>query len=536
MTRYIFITGGVVSSLGKGVVSSSLAALLQAHGYTVGLKKLDPYLNVDPGTMSPTQHGEVYVTADGAETDLDLGHYERFTGITTDRHSNITSGQIYATILEKERRGDFLGKTVQVVPHVTNEIKAFIQDSNSQSVDFLLCEIGGTVGDIEGQPFLEAIRQFSLEVGKTQTAFLHLTLLPYLKSAQEIKTKPTQYSVKELLSLGIQPDILICRHEVPVDLATLNKIASFCNVDKDCVISAPDVDNIYAVVTKYHENNLDRAVLKHFGLDREKEPDLRIWQEIQHNIISATTKVKIGIVGKYTGYNDSYKSLIEAIKDASYYQHYAPEIIWINAREVNSEADLQMLNEVDGLIIPGGFGEEGIEGKILALKLAREHKIPTLGICLGMQLMAIEFARNILHLSQANSTEFQPDTPEPVVHLINRQLLAEGKIEALGGTMRLGAHACKIIPHTLAANIYGTELIHERHRHRYTINTTAYKSAFTEQGLLFSGEAPNTDQFTEIIELSQHPFFIGVQFHPEFMSRPFAPSPLFLALIAAAKR
>ncbi len=534
-TKFIFITGGVVSSLGKGLASASLAALLQARGYRVRLRKLDPYLNLDPGTMSPTQHGEVFVTEDGAETDLDLGHYERFTGVDCKKSDNVTAGQIYQKLLEKERRGDYLGTTVQVIPHVTDLIKEFILN-DLEDVDFALCEIGGTVGDIEALPFFEAIRQLDYELTDDETnqkncAFLHLTLLPYIQSAQEIKTKPTQHSVKELRSIGIQPTVLLCRAEHKINDSHLEKIAKMCSVPKSRVIAAPNVDNIYEVPLVYHKNGFDTQLLKFFNLDYQEKPNLDKWLKINNSIQNPKNSVNIAIIGKYTDYQDSYKSLLEAISHAGFYLDTKINIIWINARKIDEES-FAKLQDVHAILVPGGFGEDGSDGKIQMIKYARENKIPFFGICLGMQMAILEFAQNILKIQDATSSEFDKKGTY-IVGLMNQWLDNDDKIKKagknLGGTMRLGSYPCEIKKNSLAEKIYQKNFISERHRHRYEVNIN-YKNQFEENGMIFSGISPDGN-LPEIIELENHPFFIGVQFHPELKSKPFAPHPIFISFI-----
>lgn len=539
--KFIFITGGVVSSLGKGLASASLGALLQARGYSVKLRKLDPYLNVDPGTMSPTQHGEVFVTDDGAETDLDLGHYERFTGVDAKKSDNVTAGQIYSKLLAKERRGDYLGGTVQVIPHVTDLIKDFILN-DTNSTDFVLCEIGGTVGDIEALPFFEAIRQVGYELGKDRCAFLHLTLLPYIECADELKTKPTQHSVKELRSIGIQPTVLLCRAERPVAKSHLQKIAKMCSLDPSAVIAAPNVGSIYEVPIVYHKNGLDNEILRAFGLEDKKEPNLEKWLKIKDAIEHPTSEVNIAIVGKYTDYKDSYKSLLEAIDHAAFSLKVKANVIWVNAR--NEEAALNMVkkSEPDAILVPGGFGEDGTEGKIAMIRYARENKIPYLGICYGMQMAVIEYARNVLGLKDVTSSEISTKG----IHIVGMMHEWEkgGKKhqksgDDLGGTMRLGAYPCDIVSGSLAEKIYGTKnksssQISERHRHRYEVNIS-YKKDLEKAGLKFSGMSPD-GKLPEIIEIENHPFFVGVQFHPELKSKPFAAHPLFVSFVKSAMK
>ncbi|MBB24563.1 MAG: CTP synthetase [Geminicoccus sp.] len=536
MTRYIFITGGVVSSLGKGLASAALASLLQARGFSVRLRKLDPYLNVDPGTMSPYQHGEVYVTDDGAETDLDLGHYERFTGVSALQSDNVTTGRIYSDILAKERKGEYLGATVQVVPHVTNAIKDFaLADLNGE--DFVICEIGGTVGDIEGAPFLEAIRQLGYKLGRERALFLHLTLVPFIAAAGELKTKPTQHSVKELQSVGIHPDILLCRADREIPENERAKIALFCNLDQSAVIQALDVDSIYRVPLSYHEEGLDREVLRHFNLT-SPEPDLTRWQEIVKRVTEPEGKVTIGVVGKYVNLLDAYKSLAEALTHGGIANNAKVEMRWIDS-EIFEEEDPELhLSGVHGILVPGGFGERGSSGKIAAVRHARERQIPYFGICFGMQMAVLEMARNLAGIENAASSEFGA-TNQPVVGLMT-EWERDGDIQRrsddddLGGTMRLGAYDCKLSAGTRVAEIYGEEMISERHRHRYEVNPT-YRAELEKAGVVFSGLSPD-ERLPEIIELpeSEHPWFVGVQFHPELKSRPFEPHPLFVSFINAA--
>jgi CTP synthase len=538
MARYIFITGGVVSSLGKGLASAALGALLQARGYKVRLRKLDPYLNVDPGTMSPYQHGEVFVTDDGAETDLDLGHYERFTGVSATRADNITTGQIYKTILEKERRGDFLGATVQVIPHVTDEIKRFVLADPGEGVDFVLVEIGGTVGDIEGLPFFEAIRQLGQDLPRGDTCFVHLTLLPFIKTAGEMKTKPTQHSVKELRSIGIQPDVLLCRCEQPIPPEEQRKIGLFCNVRPSAVIQALDAPNIYAVPLDYHRQGLDAEVLDVFGIRDAPAPDLSRWQTISDRLVQPDGEVTIAIVGKYTVLKDAYKSLIEALIHGGVANRVKVNLDWVESEafEGDDGAAAARLEGVHGILVPGGFGERGSEGKIRAARFAREHAVPYFGVCFGMQMAVIEALRNVSGLSDATSSEFGP-THEPVVGLMTewsrgneREIRGEG--DNLGGTMRVGAYEAVLTPGSKIASIYGGTTISERHRHRYEVNIK-YHQALEAAGLKMSGVSP--DGFLpETVEREDHPWFIGVQFHPELKSRPFAPHPLYASFIAAA--
>jgi len=535
MARYIFITGGVVSSLGKGLASAALGALLQARGYKIRLRKLDPYLNVDPGTMSPYQHGEVFVTDDGAETDLDLGHYERFTGRPATRQDNITTGRIYQEILAKERRGDYLGATIQVVPHVTNAIKEFIREGN-EGFDFVLCEIGGTVGDIESLPFLEAIRQLGNDLQQNTAIYIHLTLLPYIPTAGELKTKPTQHSVKELLSIGIQPDILLCRTDRAIPQAERRKLGLFCNVRESAVIEARDVDNIYAVPEAYHAEGLDKEVLAAFGIDAAAAPDLSTWRQINERIRAPEGDVTIAIVGKYTGMKDAYKSLIEALSHGGIANKVKVNLDWIESEVFENEDPAPFLEHVNGILVPGGFGQRGAEGKIRAAQFARERHVPYFGICFGMQMAVIEAARNLCGIAEANSTEFAP-TSEPVVGLMTEWLKGNDleKRRAggdLGGTMRLGAFPAILKRGSRVADIYGKTEISERHRHRYEVNT-AYKGRLEQHGMRFSGMSPD-GVLPETIEYQEHPWFIGVQFHPELKSRPFAPHPLFASFVEAA--
>jgi CTP synthase len=538
MARFIFITGGVVSSLGKGLASAALGALLQARGYKVRLRKLDPYLNVDPGTMSPYQHGEVFVTDDGAETDLDLGHYERFTGVSATKADNITTGQIYKTILEKERRGDYLGATVQVIPHVTDEIKRFATADPGEGVDFVLVEIGGTVGDIEGLPFFEAIRQLGQELPRGHACFVHLTLLPFIKTAGEMKTKPTQHSVKELRSIGIQPDVLLCRCEQPIPADEKRKIALFCNVRPTAVIQAMDAPNIYAVPLDYHAQGLDVEVLDVFGIRDAPPPDLSRWNQIADRLTHPDGEVTIAVVGKYTVLKDAYKSLIEALIHGGVANKVRVNLDWVESEtfEGDENAAATRLEGVHGILVPGGFGERGSEGKIRAAKFARERSIPYFGVCFGMQMAVIEACRNVAGLACASSTEFGP-AKIPVVGLMTEWVRGnEREVRSaednLGGTMRLGAYDAVLTPGSKVAEIYGTTSISERHRHRYEVNI-AYREAFERAGLKMTGISPD-GVLPEIVERDDHPWFIGVQFHPELKSRPFAPHPLFASFIAAA--
>ena len=541
MTRFVFITGGVVSSLGKGIASAALGALLQARGYSVRLRKLDPYLNVDPGTMSPLQHGEVFVTDDGAETDLDLGHYERFTGVDATRADNATTGRIYAEVIARERRGDYLGATVQVIPHITDAIKAVITadvlDANGREAEFALIEIGGTVGDIESLPFLEAIRQLGNELGPQRAMFIHLTLLPWIKTAGELKTKPTQHSVKELLSVGIQPQMLLCRCDRPIPENERRKLALFCNVRAEAVIAALDVDTIYAVPESYHAEGMDREVLRHFGLAFDREPDLSPWHGIVGRARNPESEVGIAVVGKYTDLLDSYKSLAEALAHGGIANQVKVRLDWVDSQVFESPDAVRQLEGVHGILVPGGFGERGTEGMIEAVRFARERQVPFLGICFGMQMAVIETARHRANLPGASSTEFGP-CAEPVVGLLT-EWARGNEIERraaggdLGGTMRLGAYPAELTEGSLVREIYGgLSRIHERHRHRYEVNVR-YRERLEEAGLRFSGLSPD-GVLPEIVERPDHPWFIGVQFHPELKSRPLAPHPLFRGFIAAA--
>ena len=535
MARYIFITGGVVSSLGKGLASAALGALLQARGYSVRLRKLDPYLNVDPGTMSPIQHGEVFVTDDGAETDLDLGHYERFTGVHASRFDNVTAGKIYQTILQKERRGDYLGGTVQVIPHVTDAIKAFVLHGNDD-VDFVLCEIGGTVGDIEGLPFFEAIRQLGNELPINDAVFIHLTLMPWIASAGEMKTKPTQHSVRELRAIGIQPDILLCRADRPIPTDQRRKLGLFCNVRPSSVIEARDVDTIYDVPAAYHAEGLDTEVLAHFGITDAPEPGLETWKEITNRVRQPDGEVKIAVVGKYTGLKDAYKSLTEALTHGGIANKVRVNVEWIDSEIFEKEDPAPYLEGVNAILVPGAFGERGAEGKIAAAKFAREREVPYFGICFGMQMAVVEAARNLAGMEAASSSEFGPCN-EPVVGLMT-EWLKEGQLQQreedgnLGGTMRLGAYDAKLKAGTRIADIYGTTDIAERHRHRYEVNMT-YKDPLEVAGMTFSGASPD-GLLPETIEIPSHPWFIGVQYHPELKSKPFDPHPLFASFVGAA--
>ncbi|PWK60725.1 CTP synthase [Roseicyclus mahoneyensis] len=541
MARFIFITGGVVSSLGKGLASAALGALLQARGFTVRLRKLDPYLNVDPGTMSPFEHGEVFVTDDGAETDLDLGHYERFTGVAARMTDSVSSGRIYSNVLEKERRGDYLGKTIQVIPHVTNEIKDFIRIGEDE-VDFMLCEIGGTVGDIEGLPFFEAIRQFSQDKPRGQCIFMHLTLLPYMRASGELKTKPTQHSVKELRSIGIAPDILVCRSEGPIPQKEREKLALFCNVRPDAVIAAQDLSSIYDAPLAYHREGMDQAVLDAFQISPAPRPDLSIWEDVADRIHNPEGEVRVAVVGKYTQLEDAYKSIAEALTHGGMANRVKVRAEWIDAEIFEREDPAPYLEGFDAILVPGGFGERGTEGKIKAAEFARTRKVPYLGICLGMQMAVIEAARNLADLGDAGSEEFDHEAGKkrftPVVYHLKEWVQGNHKVsrkltDAKGGTMRLGAYDAVLKAGSKVAEVYGSLAIEERHRHRYEVDIK-YREALEAQGLKFSGMSPD-GRLPEIVEVEDHPWFIGVQFHPELKSKPFAPHPLFRDFVRAAK-
>ncbi len=541
MARFVFITGGVVSSLGKGLASAALGALLQARGYSVRLRKLDPYLNVDPGTMSPFEHGEVFVTDDGAETDLDLGHYERFTGVAARKTDSISAGRVYSNVLEKERRGDYLGKTIQVIPHVTNEIKDFIHVGEDE-VDFMLCEIGGTVGDIEGLPFFEAIRQFAQEKPRGEVVFMHLTLLPYLGAAGELKTKPTQHSVKELRSIGLQPDVLVCRSDKPIPQKEREKIALFCNVRKGDVIAAPDLKSIYEAPMAYHRQGLDQAVLDAFGISPAPKPKLDVWQDVQDRVFNPEGEVKVAIVGKYIQLEDAYKSYVEALTHGGMANRVRVKVEWVDAEVFEKDDAGAHLEGFHAILVPGGFGERGTEGKIKAAEFARTRNIPNLGICLGMQMAVIEAARNLAGIKDAGSEEFDHEAGkkrfEPVVYHLKEWVQGNAKIarkvdDDKGGTMRLGSYNATLTEGSRVAEIYGTTAIEERHRHRYEVDTK-YRAALEEKGMIFSGMSPD-GRLPEIIELKDHPWFVGVQFHPELKSKPFHPHPLFADFVRAAK-
>ena len=541
LAKFVFITGGVVSSLGKGLASAALGALLQARGYSVRLRKLDPYLNVDPGTMSPFEHGEVFVTDDGAETDLDLGHYERFTGVAARKTDSVSSGRIYSTVLEKERRGDYLGKTIQVIPHVTNEIKNFIAIGEDE-VDFMLCEIGGTVGDIEGLPFFEAIRQFSQDKPRGQCIFVNLTLLPFIRASGELKTKPTQHSVKELRSIGLAPDILVCRSEGAIPEKEREKLALFCNVRADSVIAAQDLKSIYEAPLAYHKEGLDQAVLDAFGIAPAPKPDLRQWEDVADRVYNPEGYVKVAIVGKYTQLEDAYKSIAEALTHGGMANRVRVNVEWVDAEIFDREDAAPYLQGFHAILVPGGFGERGTEGKIKAATFARERKIPYLGICLGMQMAVIEAARNVIGVKDAGSEEFDHEAGqrrfEPVVYHLKEWVQGNYKVsrkvgDNKGGTMRLGAYDAQLIEGSRVAKVYGTSSIDERHRHRYEVDIK-YRDKLEKAGLRFSGMSPD-GRLPEIVEWSDHPWFIGVQFHPELKSKPFDPHPLFKDFIRAAK-
>ncbi|MEZ4358206.1 MAG: CTP synthase [Eubacteriales bacterium] len=528
-TKYIFVTGGVVSSLGKGITAASLGMLLKSRGLKVFIQKCDPYINIDPGTMSPYQHGEVFVTDDGVETDLDIGHYERFTDENSSKESNVTTGKIYWSVLTKERRGDYLGATVQVIPHITNEIKdSIFKVAKTLKPDVIISEVGGTVGDIESQPFLEALRQIKWDVGEENCMYIHVTLIPYLGKIGETKTKPTQHSVKELRAIGIDPDILVCRSQVPITDELKSKIALFCNVSTDCVIQNLDADSIYEVPLMLKKEKLGEMVCRRLNLFT-KEPQLKEWEEIVKKEKELKGKITIGLVGKYVQLHDAYISIVESLRHAGIYNGVEVNVKWINAEDLEKEKDIsKFLNDVDGIIVPGGFGERGIEGKIMAVKYARENKVPYLGLCLGMQMAVIEFARNVLGLADANSTEFAPNTANPVIDLMSDQKNLKDK----GGTMRLGSYKCRLVKGTKAYAAYGTEEIDERHRHRYEFNNS-YRDAIEKAGMKIAGINPSRN-LVEIVELKDHPFFVAVQFHPEFKSRPIRPQPLFREFVAAA--
>ena len=534
MTKYVFVTGGVVSSLGKGIAAASLAAILESRGLKVTMIKLDPYINVDPGTMSPFQHGEVFVTEDGAETDLDLGHYERFISTKMHKPNNFTSGQIYESVLRKERRGEYLGKTVQVIPHITNEIQEFIQRGAASTFDgkpdVAVVEIGGTVGDIESQPFLEAIRQFAVEVGRENCLFIHVTLVPYLAASDELKSKPTQHSVKEMLSIGISPDIIVCRTEHPLTDDIKNKIALFCNVDKECVIENNNCDILYAVPMMLKEQRMDDVVIKKLGIECG-ERDLSDWEHMLEALRNPKQTVKIAMVGKYVELHDSYISVNEALKHGGIETRSAIDIDWIDSETLEGDVNLdEILGDVDGILVPGGFGSRGIEGKINACQYARTHGIPYLGICLGMQIAIIEFARHVLGMNDANSAEINPETPYPVIDILPEQK----EVTDMGGTMRLGQYPCTLNPESKSYELYGASMIYERHRHRYEVNND-YRNDLLSGGMIFAGTSPD-NHIVEMVEIPEHPWFVACQFHPEFKSRPNKPHPLFRGFVTAAAK
>lgn len=529
MTKYIFVTGGVVSSLGKGITAASLGRLLKDRGYKVTIQKFDPYLNVDPGTMSPYQHGEVFVTDDGAETDLDLGHYERFIDISLHKYSNVTAGKVYSEVIRKERRGDYLGATVQVIPHITNEIKSrLIKAGEVSKADVVITEIGGTIGDIESLPFLESIRQLRSDIGRENVMYIHCTLLPYIKAAGEMKTKPTQHSVKELRGLGIQPDMIVVRSEHEMEEDLRDKIALFCDIEKENVIEARDEETIYNIVIRLQEQHADDLVIDKLNLKPSGQADLVEWKHLLENLENIDKSVSIGIVGKYVSLQDAYLSVAESLRHAGYERQADIDIKWINSEHLASDNYEEQLGELDGIVVPGGFGERGVEGKILALKYARENQVPVLGICLGMQLATVEFARNIVGLDRAHSRELDPNTPHPIIDLMPEQK----DVIDLGGTLRLGSFPCELKDGTIAKELYNKELISERHRHRYEFNN-AYKEQLEAHGMVFSGTSPD-GRLVEMIELKDHPYFMAVQFHPEFLSRPTRPHPLFQGLIDAS--
>lgn len=531
MASYIFCTGGVVSSVGKGVTAAAIGRILKARGLTIMIQKLDPYLNVDPGTMSPYQHGEVFVTVDGAETDLDLGHYERFIDENLDRNCNITTGQIYNTVISRERRGDYLGGTIQVVPHITNEIKRHILalEQEHPEADVIIIEVGGTVGDIEGQPFFESIRQLRHDLGRQNTLYLHVTFLPYIGATGELKTKPTQHSVRELRGIGIQPQVIIARSDHPVSDDICKKIALFCDVDQEAVIPLVTTDNIYNVPLILETSGLGDYIVNRLGLTKAKKPELREWERMIQRMQKSTEPLRIALVGKYVELHDAYMSVKEALLHAATQINRRLEIEWVHSTDLERDKGFELLEQADGIVVPGGFGERGIEGKILAARFARERKIPYLGLCLGMQVMCIEFGRNVLNLEEANSTEFEPHTEHAVIHLMNDQR----GLDTMGGTMRLGVYPCKLMPNTKAAAAYDIGMVDERHRHRWEFNN-GYREMFQAAGMDFSGVSPD-DYLVEIAEVRDHPFMVGSQFHPEFQSRPNRPHPLFLSLIKASE-
>lgn len=531
MTKYIFVTGGVVSSLGKGITAASLGRLLKDRGFSITIQKFDPYLNVDPGTMSPYQHGEVFVTEDGAETDLDLGHYERFIDINLHKYSNVTAGKVYSEVIRKERRGDYLGGTVQVIPHITNEIKSrLLQAGEESNADIVITEIGGTTGDIESLPFLESIRQLRSDLGSENVMFIHCTLLPYIKAAGEMKTKPTQHSVKELRGLGIQPDMIVVRSEYEMAEDLRDKIALFCDIDKKSVIEARDEETIYNIVIRLQEQNMDSLVIDRLGLESTQEAELEDWKHLLDNLSKINRTIKIALVGKYVSLQDAYLSVAESLRHAGYEQQADIDIKWINSENLAEDNYKEELAGADGILVPGGFGERGVEGKIHALRYARENKVPLLGICLGMQLATVEFARNVVGLENAHSSELDPETQHPVIDLMPDQK----DVVDLGGTLRLGSFPCDIKAGTIASELYGVESVDERHRHRYEFNNK-YKEQLEEAGMVFSGTSPD-GRLVEMIELKDHPYFVAVQFHPEFQSRPTRPHPLFQGLIQASMK
>ncbi|HBX23421.1 MAG TPA: CTP synthase [Desulfotomaculum sp.] len=529
MAKFIFVTGGVVSSLGKGITAASLGRLLKSRGLKVAIQKLDPYINIDPGTMSPYQHGEVFVTDDGAETDLDLGHYERFIDASLGKSSNVTTGGIYWSVISKERKGDYLGATVQVIPHITNEIKERVHRiARELEPDVVIIEIGGTVGDIESLPFLEAIRQLKSDLGRDNVMYIHVTLVPYLRVANELKTKPTQHSVKELRSIGIQPDVVVCRTEKPLSKEMVDKLALFCDTDRDAVVQAVDASHIYEVPLMLEEEGLGDFTVRRLGLQCNSQPDLTQWRAMVENMKNLHRSITIGLVGKYVALPDAYISVVEALRHAGLYHGVAVDVRWINSEELEEQPAEKLLSDVDGVVVPGGFGDRGIEGKINAINYTRINKVPFLGLCLGMQLAVVEYARNVLHWQGANSTEFNPDTPYPVIDLLPEQK----ELDKMGGTMRLGKYPCRLMEDTLASNSYGEEVIYERHRHRYELNNK-FRDELADAGVVFSGTLPDR-YLVEIIELSDHPWFLATQFHPEFKSRPYRPHPLFREFIGAA--
>ena len=529
MAKFIFVTGGVVSSLGKGITAASLGRLLKSRGLKVAIQKLDPYINIDPGTMSPYQHGEVFVTDDGAETDLDLGHYERFIDASLGKSSNVTTGGIYWSVITKERKGDYLGATVQVIPHITNEIKERVHRiARELEPDVVIAEIGGTVGDIESLPFLEAIRQLKSDLGRDNVMYIHVTLVPYLKVVNELKTKPTQHSVKELRSIGIQPDVVVCRTEKPLSREMVDKLALFCDTDRDAVVQMVDASHIYEVPLMLEEEGLGDFTVRRLGLQCTSQPDLTQWRAMVEKMKNLRRSITIGLVGKYVALPDAYISVVEALRHAGLYHGVAVEIRWINSEELEEQPAENLLSDVDGVVVPGGFGDRGIEGKINAINYARINKIPFLGLCLGMQLAVVEYARNVLKWQGANSTEFNPDTPYPVIDLLPEQK----ELDKMGGTMRLGKYPCRLMENTRASQSYGEEIIYERHRHRYELNNK-FREELADAGIVFSGTLPDR-YLVEIIELGDHPWFLATQFHPEFKSRPYRPHPLFREFIGAA--